>query len=79
MRRIIDDKNDERAAALEKQILEIFDRVYELWHSRNSNSSSPDLHHVASFDSLLDGLKTLNMDLIVNFVKENIGTLLSVS
>ncbi|KFM67086.1 Transmembrane protein, partial [Stegodyphus mimosarum] len=78
VRRIIDDKNDERAAALEKQILEIFDRVYELWHSRNSNSSSPDLQHVASFDSLVDGLKTLNMDLIVNFVKENIGTLLSV-
>ncbi|XP_054712364.1 transmembrane protein 245-like isoform X2 [Uloborus diversus] len=78
VRRIIDEKNEERAAALEKQILEIFDRIYELWHSRNSNSSSPDLQHVASFDSLLDGLKTLNMDLIVNFVKENIGTLLSV-
>ncbi|KAG8180782.1 hypothetical protein JTE90_023749 [Oedothorax gibbosus] len=78
VRRIIDDKNDERAAELEKQILEIFDKVYELWHSRNENSTSPNLEHLASFDSLLNGLKTLNVDLIVNFVKENIGTFLSV-
>ncbi|GIY36834.1 hypothetical protein CDAR_416361 [Caerostris darwini] len=78
VRRIIDDKNDERAAELEKQILEIFDKVYELWHSRNENSSSPNLEHLASFDSLINGLKTLNVDLIVNFVKENIGTFLSV-
>lgn len=78
VRRIIDDKNEERAAELEKQILEIFDKVYELWHSRNENSSSPNLEHLASFDSLINGLKTLNVDLIVNFVKENIGTFLSV-
>ncbi|XP_015917993.1 transmembrane protein 245 isoform X2 [Parasteatoda tepidariorum] len=78
VRRIIDDKNEERAAELEKQILEIFDKVYELWHSRNENSTSPNFEHVASFDSLVDGFKTLNMDLIVNFVKENIGTFLSV-
>ncbi|XP_055925014.1 transmembrane protein 245-like isoform X4 [Argiope bruennichi] len=78
VRRIIDDKNEERAAELEKQILEIFDKVYELWHSRNDNSTSPNLEHLASFDSLINGFKTLNMDLIINFVKENIGTFLSV-
>ncbi|KAF8789876.1 Transmembrane protein 245 like protein [Argiope bruennichi] len=78
VRRIIDDKNEERAAELEKQILEIFDKVYELWHSRNDNSTSPNLEHLASFDSLINGFKTLNMDLIINFVKENIGTFLSI-
>lgn len=78
VRKMIDDQNDTRAAALEKQILEVFDRVYELYISRSVNDTNSDLQHMASFDNLLDGLKTLNFDLIINFVKENIGTLISV-
>lgn len=78
VRKMIDDQNDTRAAALEKQILEVFDRVYELYISRSVNDTDSDLQHMASFDNLLDGLKTLNFDLIINFVKENIGTLISV-
>ncbi|XP_067143203.1 transmembrane protein 245 isoform X1 [Centruroides vittatus] len=79
LKRLIDEKDEVRAAALEKQILEVWDRVYHLWVSRNVSGPVFDTHHQsASFDNLIDGLKTLNIGLLVNFVKENIGTFMKV-
>lgn len=79
LKRLIDEKDEVRAAALEKQILEVWDRVYHLWVSRNVSGPVFDTHQQsASFDNLIDGLKTLNIGLLINFVKENIGTFMKV-
>ncbi|UYV69506.1 TMEM245 [Cordylochernes scorpioides] len=74
---------------LEKQILDLWDRVYHQWVSGNMTKMHrlTDVHHggplqrqqSASFDSLVDGFKTLNLELIATFIQENIGILMTVT
>lgn len=78
VRRAIDEEDSVRAAAVEKQVLELWDRVYHLWVARNSTVDPSVLPHAPSWDTLLDALKTLDLSLFVNFVHENIGTFMSV-
>ncbi|XP_064472316.1 transmembrane protein 245-like isoform X2 [Ornithodoros turicata] len=78
VRRAIDDEDAARAAVVEKQMLELWDRVYHLWVARNSTIDPSVLPHAPSWDTLLDALKTLDLGLLANFAHENLGTFMSV-
>jgi hypothetical protein len=73
------DGNVTKTKVVEKQILEIWDRAYNLWLLRNSNETdSFPKKGPYDFDKLYNALKTLNFALCFNIVKENIDTLVSV-
>ena len=73
------DRNITKTKAIEKQILEIWDRAYHLWLIRNTNETDSIIHK-GPYDvyRLWDAVTKLDLSLIFNIVKENIDTLLSV-
>ncbi|CAG2100895.1 unnamed protein product [Medioppia subpectinata] len=73
------DSNVTQSKAVEKQILEIWDRAYHLWLIRNTNETdSLPKKGPYDFDKLYNALKTLDLNLCFNIVKENIDTVVSV-
>lgn len=80
VRDFIDEKDENRAAVVEEQILEVWDRIYHLWITRNATNvtSAFSSHPGMSWSDLVDGMKTLNLTLLVSYVQENIGTLIAV-
>ncbi|XP_054166096.1 transmembrane protein 245-like [Oppia nitens] len=73
------DSNVTQSKAVEKQILEIWDRAYHLWLIRNTNeTNSVPKKGPYEFDKLYNAFKTLNLNLVFNIVKENIDTLISI-
>lgn len=84
-----DSENANATRAIEKQLLEVWDRIYHLWLVRNTNDSdyefaSPLVKSARdikpyNWNKLVDALKTLNLTLCFNMVKENIDTLISAS
>ncbi|XP_076305231.1 transmembrane protein 245-like isoform X2 [Tachypleus tridentatus] len=80
VKEFIDEKDETRAAVVEEQILEVWDRIYHMWITRNATNVTSSFlsHHGMSWNDLVDGMKTLNVTLLVSYIQNNIGTLLSV-
>ncbi|PNF24150.1 Transmembrane protein 245 [Cryptotermes secundus] len=80
------DVDDQKAALLEKQILELWDRVYQAWlMSSTEPSVGPTVTTGAVFSSwnnFIDGMQKtpelFNVNAMVTFAKENVETLMSV-
>ncbi|XP_070393250.1 transmembrane protein 245 isoform X6 [Dermacentor albipictus] len=77
VRRALDDADESHKLEVERQTLELWDRAYHLWVARNA-SDDPTLHHGPSWDALTDSLRNLDFSLFTSFVRDNIGTLMSV-
>lgn len=80
LRRLLDDKDPTKAEVLEEELIELWDRVYELWMQKNSTEVDDSTRPLASpsWNTLLDGLKSLDMTAITSFVKDNLDTLQTV-
>ncbi|XP_015792051.1 transmembrane protein 245 [Tetranychus urticae] len=67
---------------VEKQLLEVWDRVYHQWLIRNNNSTLTGLGNRSfetySWNRLFAALKTLDLVLCANLLKENLDTVLSI-
>ena len=71
--------NDNKTRAVEKQVLEIWDRAYHLWLIRNADDTEAvPKKGPYDFHKLYNALTTLDVNLCFNIVKENIDLLLSV-
>lgn len=75
--------DSEKSAKLENQILELWDRVYQAWMSSN-DENGPKVTQAAvetSWNAFLDDIKKspemLNVNGLVEFLKQNVGTLMS--
>lgn len=77
VRRALDDADESHVLEVERQTLELWDRAYHLWVARNA-TDDPTLHHGPSWDALTDSLRNLDFSLFSSFVRDNIGTLMSV-
>lgn len=77
VRRVLDDTDDAHAAEVERQMLELWDRAYHLWVARNA-TTDPALPHAPSWDTFMDALRNLDFSLLTSFVRDNIGTFMSV-
>ncbi|OWF48593.1 Transmembrane protein 245 [Mizuhopecten yessoensis] len=83
------DKGSSNNTHIETQVLEVWDRLYESWLSRNATSSSlqttsafnvlpTDMNSVKSMWEVVSKGDAFNISQIVAFVKDNIGTFMSV-
>lgn len=77
------DVDSTKSQKLEKQILEIWDRVYQNWMSTN-DSNGPKVTEAAvqsSWEEFVKDIKKspelFNINGLLNFGKQNIGTLMS--
>ncbi|XP_037279250.2 transmembrane protein 245 isoform X1 [Rhipicephalus microplus] len=77
VRRALDDADESHKLEVERQTLELWDRAYHLWVARNA-TDDPTLHHGPSWDALTDSLRNLDFSLFTSFIRDNIGTLMSV-
>lgn len=77
VRRALDDADESHVVEVEKQTLELWDRAYHLWVARNA-TDDPALPQGPSWDALTDSLRNLDFSLFSSFVRDNIGTLMSV-
>lgn len=77
VRRSLDDADEAHAAEIERQVLELWDRAYHLWVARNV-SVDPTVPHGPSWDTFLDALRNLDFSLFTTFIRDNIGTFMSV-
>ncbi|XP_077483881.1 transmembrane protein 245 isoform X2 [Amblyomma americanum] len=77
VRRALDDADESHVLEVEKQTLELWDRAYHLWVARNA-TDDPALPQGPSWDALTDSLRNLDFSLFSSFVRDNIGTLMSV-
>ncbi|XP_060071913.1 transmembrane protein 245-like [Ylistrum balloti] len=85
----MDQKSGTNNTQIEAQVLEVWDRLYESWLSRNDTSSSlqttsalnvlpTDINSVKSMWEVISKGDAFNISQIVAFVKDNIGTFMSV-
>lgn len=78
-----DDTESNATRAIEKQMLEVFDRIYHQWILPHENCTEESLHgksfEVYNWDKLFSALKTLNLKLCFNLMKENFDIIFSVS
>lgn len=80
------DVDDQKADQLEKQILDLWDRVYQAWMMSSQEASvGPAVTPgavFASWDNFMDGVQKtpelFNVNAMVAFAKENVETLMSV-
>ncbi|XP_033732626.1 transmembrane protein 245-like isoform X2 [Pecten maximus] len=83
------DKSSTNNTQIETQVLEVWDRLYESWLTRNDTSSSlqtttgfnvlpTDMINVKSMWEVVSEGDAFNISQIVAFVKDNIGTFMSV-
>ncbi|RWS04421.1 transmembrane protein 245-like protein [Dinothrombium tinctorium] len=85
---IIGDENSANASrAVEKQILEVWDRAYHLWLNRSENLTRDEFarklmrsnsFEAYQWDKLFTALKSLNFALCFNVLKENLDIIISV-
>lgn len=79
LRRLLDDKDPTKAEALEAEIVELWDRVYQMWMQKNSTEVNvSEALANPSWNTLLEGLKSLDISAITSFVKDNLDTLQTV-
>ncbi|OQR75866.1 transmembrane protein-like [Tropilaelaps mercedesae] len=79
LRRLLDDKDPMKAEALEAEIVDLWDRVYQMWMQKNATElDGSKALAKPSWNTLLDGLKSLDVSAITNFVKDNLDTLQTV-
>lgn len=83
LRRLLDDKDPTKAAALEAEIVDLWDRVYQLWMQNNStgiadNEANSKALASPSWNTVVDGLKSLDVSVLTSFVKDNLDTLQTV-
>ncbi|XP_011151880.1 transmembrane protein 245 isoform X2 [Harpegnathos saltator] len=88
IRRLMNDLEPAKAEQIEKKVLELWDRLYQAWMMSNEtdNIIGPTVDITSAYnawESLKDSigktpLQMFNMTSIQNFVKENIGILMSV-
>ncbi|KAK4885062.1 hypothetical protein RN001_001333 [Aquatica leii] len=83
VRGLVNDVDNVKSAKLEKQVLELWDRLYQTWMS-SDNVHGPQVTTAAiqySFDAFMDDIKKspemFNIQGITEFVKQNIGTFMS--
>ena len=78
-----EDPDSNTTRAIEKQMLEVFDRVYHQWILPHENCTDDSLHgrsfEVYNWEKLFSALKTLNLKLCFNLMKENFDIIFSVS
>lgn len=64
-------------------MLEVVDRIYHYWLAPHENCTIDGIHsrsfEVYNWDKLFSALKTLNLKLCYNLIKENFDILFSVS
>ncbi|XP_076336914.1 transmembrane protein 245-like isoform X2 [Tachypleus tridentatus] len=77
VKEFINEKDESRANIVEEQILKVWDRIYHMWKTKNSTIALTSQHGV-SWNELVDGMKTLNLTLLISYIQQNIGTLISV-
>ncbi|XP_013773473.1 transmembrane protein 245-like [Limulus polyphemus] len=77
VKEFINEKDESRAKIVEEQILEVWDRIYHMWKTKNATIVLSSQHGM-SWNDLVDGMKTLNLTLIISYIQQNIGTLISV-
>ncbi|RWS29146.1 transmembrane protein 245-like protein, partial [Leptotrombidium deliense] len=79
--------NVNASVAVEKQILEVWDRVYHMWLNRSENLTKGEFEQkfmrsnsfeAYNWDKLFGALKSLNFVLLFNLLKENIDIIVSV-
>lgn len=80
---VMTDVDPEKSAKLEKQVLELWDRVYQTWMS-SDDTNGPQVTSVAvehSWNAFLEDLQKspemFNLDGMLSFLKQNVGTLMS--
>ncbi|XP_032664571.1 transmembrane protein 245 isoform X2 [Odontomachus brunneus] len=87
IRRLMIDLEPAKAEQMEKKVLELWDRLYQAWMmSEDNNIIGPTVDITSAYnawESLKEGfektpLQMFNMTGIQNFIKENIGILMSV-
>lgn len=78
----VDEKDEEKAAAVETQMLELWDKVYQAWtDSSNHHASDTDTQGGGLMGKIVEELKApgfFNLSALTDFVKENIGTFMAV-
>lgn len=79
------DVDPAKAAQLEEQVLQLWDRIYQAWMTSSNTAIGPKVTTsaiYASLDSLVEDVQKtpelLNMAGIMAFLQENVGTLLTV-
>ncbi|KAK4309698.1 hypothetical protein Pmani_018695 [Petrolisthes manimaculis] len=85
VRDILGETDEVKAAQLEQQVVEVWDRVYQAWVVAHPPSPGPQVTSEAvqlSFDSLVDGLRktpgVVSISFVTEVVRENLGTVMSV-
>lgn len=78
VRRAMEDADESHMMEVERQTLELWDRAYHLWVARNA-TDDPALPQGPSWDAVTESLRNLDFSLFTSFVRDNIGTLMSVS
>jgi len=86
-----DEASVNASVAVEKQLLEVWDRSYQIWLSKDRSNDTDELStgfmkakhmHPSQggydWDTLSDALKTLNFGLCFNVLKENVDTVFSI-
>uniref|UniRef100_T1JEG2 Transmembrane protein 245 n=1 Tax=Strigamia maritima TaxID=126957 RepID=T1JEG2_STRMM len=80
VKNLIGEADEAKALHIEKQVHELVDRLYHTWTSSNENNV-PSRQIGQSWNNLLEGLTApglFDLSKITDFVKENIGTFMSV-
>jgi len=77
-----DDLESNATIAIEKQMLEVFDRIYHQWvlhpNCTEDGHHNPRSFEVYNWDKLFSALKTLNLKLCFNLMKENFDIIFSI-
>lgn len=83
MKNLINEQDETKAADIEKQVLEIWDKVYQAWMESGQNTREQITKgNEGVFGNIMaefGGAGLLNLSALVGFVKENVDTFMAVS